>query len=205
VQPKPIADGPWHSLWTSLWNSESDTLALGLGFFGGLRREELTRLRVYHVDLGGRRLVNFVRKGGGEDVLPLGTMLDVFGARMPQLGSERLWPLVQDRARLRDPKDWLLSWSDLGHEQLGPRRDGLEPGQLDPQHLNHWMEKLCVRSEIAHHTPHQLRHSTATNLLRAGVPLAIVSSLLNHANVQTTMRYLKAGGDALSEWLSAGR
>lgn len=56
----------------------ADAIVLGLAFFGGLRREEITRLRVDTVDVGRRRLVSFVRKGGGEDTLPIGTMLDTF-------------------------------------------------------------------------------------------------------------------------------
>jgi len=34
--------------------------------------------------------------------------------------------------------------------------------------------------------PHWLRHSYATRLLRAGVPVEVVSRLLGHASVATT-------------------
>lgn len=37
-------------------------------------------------------------------------------------------------------------------------------------------------------TPHMLRHSRASELIRAGVPLEIVSKLLTHASVTTTSR-----------------
>jgi integrase/recombinase XerC len=49
-------------------------------------------------------------------------------------------------------------------------------------------------------TPHQLRHSAATNLVRAGIPIHLVSSLMNHSNVQTTMGYVSSGGEQLAEW-----
>ena len=62
---------------------------------------------------------------------------------------------------------------------------------------------MTSQANVPHIAPHQLRHSCATNLLRAGLPLPIASNLLNHANVHTTMRYMKAGGDELSEWLRA--
>jgi len=199
VQPRPLCDETWQKLWAEV--DGPDAIALGLGFFCGLRREELTKLRVSHVDLGGRRLVNFVRKGGGEDVLPIGTMLDVFERRLPHLDSGRLWPLVADCCERRRGDDWLLGWSDLGRPRKRMRTD-LGLGQLDPQHMNHWLDRLTARSGVGHLHPHRLRHSAATNLLRSGVPLAIVSSLLNHSNVQTTMRYLKTGGNALGEWLA---
>lgn len=199
VQPRPIADDAWVKLWPTV--DGTDAIALGLGFFCGLRREELTRLRVSHVDLGGRRLVNFVRKGGGEDVLPVGTMLEVHERRLGHLGGDRLWPLVAAHAQSRTGSDWLLGWSDLG-KPTARSRVQLEVGQLDPQHLNGWLDRMTNAAGIGHLTPHRLRHSCATNLLRAGVPLPIASTLLNHSNVQTTMRYLKTGGDALGEWLN---
>ena len=49
-------------------------------------------------------------------------------------------------------------------------------------------------------TPHQLRHGFVTNLLRAGMPIALVSRLANHSDITTTMRYAKLGGSDLREW-----
>jgi site-specific recombinase XerD len=72
-QPRPVSDAIFCRLWDAL--DGADAVVLGLAFFCGLRREEITRLRRYNVDVGRRKLVNFVRKGGGEDTLPIGTML----------------------------------------------------------------------------------------------------------------------------------
>lgn len=197
--PRPLADETWLRLWAAV--EEADARLLGLGFFGGLRREEMTRLRVSHVDVSGRRIVNFIRKGGGEDVLPLGTILDVFDKRLPHLGAGRLWPLIEEAAQGRDGDEWLVGWSEVGRPTQGGRH-GCEPGQLHPQHLNKWLEGVCRRAGVEHVNPHRLRHSCATNLLRAGVPLPYVSSALNHASISTTMRYIKSGGDGpLREWL----
>lgn len=203
VLPKPLSDELWCGLWGSDVVGVSDAITLGLGFFGGLRREELTRLRVRHVDIGGRRLVNFVRKGGGEDVLPLGSVLDVFEKRLPHLHPERLWPLLVDRVERRGGDDWLIGWTDLGRPRKRKRLD-LLPGQLDPDNVNAWLERLCKHASVDHVHPHRLRHSCATNLIRAGVPLPIVSSVLNHSSINTTARYIKAGGDALASWMVNG-
>jgi integrase/recombinase XerD len=46
--------------------------------------------------------------------------------------------------------------------------------------------RLRARTGIAHFTPHACRHSYATRLLRAGVPVEVVAELLGHASPQTT-------------------
>ena len=130
-------------------------------------------------------------------------MLDTFEQRLPHLGAEQLWPLIADRADARDGNTFLIGWSDLGRPRRSVAASLREPDQLDPQHLNHWLDRMTRSVNVPHVAPHQLRHSCATNLLRAGVPLPIASNLLNHANVHTTMRYMKAGGDELGEWLTS--
>jgi len=39
------------------------------------------------------------------------------------------------------------------------------------------------------YTPHSMRHTTATHMLEAGVPLMAIKSFLGHASVHTTERY----------------
>lgn len=198
-QPRPVSDMVFAKLWDAL--DGANAVVLGLAFFCGLRREEIIRLRVRNVDVGTRKLINFVRKGGGEDTLPVGTMLDTFEQRLPHLVAERLWPLIAERVDARDDDTFLIGWSDLGRPRRTVAASLREADQLDPQHLNHWLDRMTRSVNAPHVAPHQLRHSCATNLLRAGVPLPIASNLLNHSNVHTTMRYMKAGGDELSEWL----
>ncbi|MEU5547897.1 tyrosine-type recombinase/integrase [Streptomyces sioyaensis] len=47
--------------------------------------------------------------------------------------------------------------------------------------------RLRRHSGVAHYSPHALRHTYATRLLRAKVPVEVVSELLGHASVQTTI------------------
>jgi integrase len=199
-QPRPVSDAIFTKLWDTL--DGADAIVLGLASFCGLRREEITRLRVLNVDVGTRKLVNFVRKGGGEDTLPIGTMLATFEQRLPHLGAECLWTLIVERNDGRDRAKFLIGWSDLGRPRRSVAASLREVDALDPNHLNHWLDRMASQASVPHIAPHQLRHSCATNLLRAGVPLPIASNLLNHANVHTTMRYMKAGGDELREWLT---
>ena len=46
-------------------------------------------------------------------------------------------------------------------------------------------------------TPHDLRRSFGSDLMAAGVPLAVVSKALGHSSLQTTLRHYVVAGDAL--------
>lgn len=48
-----------------------------------------------------------------------------------------------------------------------------------------------------HHGMHSLRHSTATNLLGAGVPYPMISSVLGHSSTIVTKRYLSIDVESL--------
>ena len=59
------------------------------------------------------------------------------------------------------------------------------------KNLKKHMERAGIDKDIASHS---LRRSCATHYLSEGVPVAQVSKLLGHTNVQTTMRYYKEDG-----------
>lgn len=45
------------------------------------------------------------------------------------------------------------------------------------------------KAEIKDFRFHDIRHTVATRLIEAGVPLPVVQEILGHARIQTTMRY----------------
>jgi integrase len=47
--------------------------------------------------------------------------------------------------------------------------------------------------------PHQLRHSAATHLGNAKVPLHLIMAKTRHKNPRTAMRYVRPGGEAIAE------
>ena len=64
------------------------------------------------------------------------------------------------------------------------------------------VERLAARTGIEFHL-HMLRHSAASDMIRAGVPLEVVSKMLTHANVATTSQtYVHLGVDDLRDALT---
>lgn len=182
VQPRPIPDDQWRQWWGHDL-PDSLRVALGLGFYGGLRRAEMVSLRVSQ--LTDEAIIGFVRKGGGEHTLPWADMRNALKKRLPHLVDEDdlMLPALH-RLRARGGDAPLLQWASL-----------------DPGEVNKRVRRWADRHGLPHFTPHQLRHSTATNLLRAGVPLHLVTSLLNHSSPTVTMRYVAAGASQLTEHL----
>ncbi len=66
----------------------------------------------------------------------------------------------------------------------------------------------CDRAGMERVGPHRLRHTLASDLLRAGTPLAQIAPILRHASVATTAIYAKVDRDALRAlarpWPTAG-
>lgn len=176
--PKPIPDEVWQTIWGHDLPPRLRA-TLGLGFYGGLRREELVTITC--AQLTPTRIVNFTRKGGGEDSLPWLDMANVIAAKLPALLPD-VAVFESAVVHVRNHHDKLTSWS--GGHQLYKR-----------------MVRLCEQVGVAPYTPHQLRHSAVTNLLRAGIPPHIVMRLMNHTSIDITMGYAKAGANELREFL----
>ena len=48
---------------------------------------------------------------------------------------------------------------------------------------------VCKLADVKNMRFHDLRHTAATRMVDAGIQLPVVKQILNHANIQTTMRY----------------
>jgi integrase len=57
---------------------------------------------------------------------------------------------------------------------------------LLPEHVSHRFAKDCARAGVPRIRFHDLRHSAATTLLAAGVPLAVISEWLGHSGIAIT-------------------
>lgn len=188
-RPRAIPDAVWTSVWPQAAEDDSVSLLLALGAFGGLRRAELAELDASHVDPERRQLVGFTRKGGGDDVFPLGEVLDVWQQFMPHLlrplDGDDLWGLIVARCDAMGGQGPLL-------------------GLTSPDEVNRRLKRfLAALERPGAFTPHALRHSFVTNLLRCSMPIHMVSELANHSSIDITMRYVKGGGGRVAEWRSS--
>ena len=62
-----------------------------------------------------------------------------------------------------------------------------------------WLQfkRLTAAAGLVGVVPHDLRRSFGSDLMAAGVPLAVVSKALGHGSLQTTLRHYIVAGDAL--------
>ena len=139
----------------------------------GLRIGEVAALRLEHVDWRAGELV-VCGKGSRRERLPL--PVDVGEAIVAWLRDGR--PHCQSRfvfTRVRAP-----------HEGL------------HPSSLNDVVHRACKRAGLPEVGAHRLRHTAATEMLRAGSSLREVGQVLRHRTSETTSIYAKVDRRALA-------
>jgi site-specific recombinase XerD len=138
---------------------------IALLLFAGLRRSEAAAITLDDLDLENAQLL--VRgKGAKQRVVPLTPLvveaIHEYLPCRPQTESQHLFV------------------SRVGGHPLHARVAG--------RMLQHVLQRAGLGEE--HITPHRLRHTFATHLIRNGVDVRTVQELLGHADLQTTARYL---------------
>jgi site-specific recombinase XerD len=191
--PKPIHDDVWRKLWGSELTRE-DRLWLGLGYFCGLRRVELVTIAPSAFDIQQGNAV-FVRKGGGRHSLEYRACLNVVDQELGHLtmGLASMWlDILHEVVEERLAMGATFLWYDAeGHEE----NDG---NRLNKRLDNRLLPHLGLPPHSV--TPHRLRHSCATNLLRAGMLPEFVQHQLSHSSVDITKGYMEMSGEMARWW-----
>jgi len=75
-------------------------------------------------------------------------------------------------------------------------------GKLSTQGIANLLSKLGSKANLGRHiTPHMLRHTVATLLMRNGVDIRVVQEFLGHASIATTQRYTHVSKEHLKSVL----
>ena len=143
-----------------------------------------------------RLVVEFLARTG----LRKGEFLDLTVDSVVQIGSAYwlhvpLGKLRNDRYIPLHPqlKDLLDDW--LAHRPAGLRTDLPVPRARPPhparRRVDRAVAKAAAAAGIGHVTPHQLRHTLATQAINRGMSLEAIAALLGHRSMRMTMVYAR--------------
>lgn len=144
--------------------SPRDMALVGLMLYAGLRVGEAIRLKAGNINISERKgKVSVVGKGMKHREIPLGM----------------------------DARNMIRGW--LSHVPGVWVFTGQNGGHISARTVQQMIKKYAWQAKIDPDsvTPHVLRHTFATRLLRAGKDLVIVAAFLGHARLDTTARYTR--------------
>ena len=145
-----------------------DRTLLEVLYATGLRNSELRHLALYDLDLPNLRLTVRQGKNAKDRVLPLGEIAADYLKEYLQTGRLEL---------NKNPEQ----------QQLFVSKNGK---QITQANLVWIIRKYVKQAALSpQFTPHSLRHSCATHMLRGGADLRYVQEMLGHASVETTQIY----------------
>ena len=154
------------------WSGRRDHALLLLAVQAGLRLSELTGLQRDAVILGTGAHVRVLGKGRKERATPLtrqtAAILKAWLQEIPATADAIVFPSARGTPLSADGVQYLLAKHVAAATEHCP--------------------------SLAHKrvTPHVLRHTTAMELLQAGVDRAVIALWLGHESVETTQIYLDA-------------
>jgi integrase/recombinase XerD len=148
-------------------------------YASGLRVSELCALRVADLDLQ-RGLVRARGKGGKQRLVPVG-----------EVAMDHATRYVRDvRPRHARPDETVLF--------VSPRISRRSGGRFTREGFWRMVRRYAAAAGIVPlPSPHKLRHSFATHLLRGGADLRAVQAMLGHADLGTTEIYTHVAQDHL--------
>ena len=155
-----------------------DRAILELFYASGLRLSELVGIDLEDVNLS-RRSVRVLGKGGKERIVPFNGA--TAGALRRMLGDH-------DESQKSEVKSQKFGRGSA--RQRNPLFLNLRGQRLTTRSVDRIVRAAARAAGIPQGiSPHALRHTFATHLLRAGADLRAIQELLGHAQLSTTQRY----------------
>lgn len=153
-----------------------DRVIIELIFSTGVRVSELTNMELSDIDYKNRE-INVIGKGNKERIVLFGT---------------RCKALLEEYVTIRD------SFNPLSNERaLFLNTKG---GRLTQRGVRFVIEKRTKQVALKKNiSPHSLRHSFATSMLRNGADIRTVQTLLGHSQLSTTQIYTHLTLDNLKD------
>lgn len=175
--------------------------------YTGARRGMLLGLRWRDVDLskGYLKLATARVKGRGGAMVEKGSKNE----RVVTIPIDEAAVAALKAQKSRQAADRLKSrkWLDEGY--VFTNENG---GPLDPNNLSKRWKAICTAARVPVLRPHALRHTHATALIEAGVPISVVAERLAHADTRTTLdvyahvtpKQERMAADTYATWLADG-
>lgn len=199
--PVVLTEGEMAALWPRLQGTNG--LIIKLLYGCGLRVNEGLRIRVHDLDLEYRTITVREGKGGKDRVAKVPeSLVAELEAQLAHRKALHQYDLECGMADV-DLPDALRAKYPHAAQQLGwqwlfctaaynniPGGGGMRRHHVHDSSIQKGLKLLVRQAGITKPaTPHTMRHSFATHLLRAGYDIRTVQELLGHANVETTMIY----------------
>jgi site-specific recombinase XerD len=142
----------------------------------GIRREELSRLKLSDIDQRGT-VLHVIGKGNK--------------ARLAPLGDET----YADLRRYLELREGLVVLLGVSTPYLFLNKKG---GPLSVRSIDRVVRAYGLRRGMDF-TPHTLRHSFATHLLENGADLRLIKEILGHSSLSTTQKYTHVTAEVMKK------
>ena len=149
---------------------------LELFYSSGLRISELINLEMANVDMD-ENLIRVMGKGKKERIVPFG-----------DIAKNVLNDYINNyRTSINKKNSTYIFLNNLGNK-------------LSRQYIFRIIKQECIKKGIKKNvSPHTLRHTYATHLLKNGADLRIIQELLGHENLATTQIYTHLDNETLKK------